>query len=62
MTTTDRTLLLPIRLTPQERKTFDAAAAAMSLPTGTWMRMVALQAAQRPTDSPPAPKGPRGKR
>jgi hypothetical protein len=34
----------------------------MSLPTGTWMRMVALQAAQRPTDSPPAPKGPRGKR
>jgi hypothetical protein len=46
---TARTITLQIRLSEGERAVFDAAAASWRppLPTGTWIRMIALEEVQR---------------
>jgi uncharacterized protein (DUF1778 family) len=38
---------LPIRVSEEEKKTLEAAAAAENLPTGTWMRTLCLKAAKQ---------------
>ncbi len=39
-----RTITVPIRMTPEERKRLAAAAARAGLPLGTWLRSIGLAA------------------
>jgi hypothetical protein len=42
-----RSVTVPIRMTPQERRWLAAAAKLAGLPLGTWLRWVGLAAARR---------------
>jgi hypothetical protein len=42
-----RSVTVPIRMTPQERRRLAAAAKQAGLPLGTWLRSVGLNAARR---------------
>jgi len=45
-----RSVTVPIRMTPEERRRLAAAASRAGLPLGTWLRSIGLAAARR---SPP---------